>query len=169
MSMLKLTATTSRLTSTSDNSFFKSVKTEYFFFFYHIIFVSFKKSPPLPGVECKEKETPAPLHSMLTVHRLANTTQPSPPSPLQASLSTLLPTPIPRNETTIPRQPVSASAPLLVIRSHQRKIPLISDRKKKTSIACPAFITTLPAVGKELCLLRMELLQHLDAAPGGLL
>lgn len=28
---------------------------------------------------------------MLTVHRPANTTQPSPPSPLQASLSTLLP------------------------------------------------------------------------------
>lgn len=54
-------------------------------------------SPPLPEVEGREKETLRPWRKdatqcWLCTDRPTHTTQPSPPSPLQASLSTLLPT-----------------------------------------------------------------------------
>lgn len=90
---------------------------------------------------------------MLTVHRPANTTQPSPPSPLQASLSTLLPAhPHSQERDT---NPPSASVGLCLSYPWSDrisgKILLIPDTKK-TSIACPAFIATLPTAGKELCI-----------------
>lgn len=90
---------------------------------------------------------------MLTVHRPANTTQPSPPSPLQASLSTLLPAhPHSQERGT---NPPSASVGLCLSYPWSDRISeksCWSPIQKKTSIACPAFIATIPTAGKELCI-----------------
>lgn len=90
---------------------------------------------------------------MLTVHRPANTTQPSPPSPLQASLSTLLPAHPHSQERD--NNPPSASVGLCLSYPWSDRISeksCWSPIQKKTSIACPAFIATLPTAGKELCI-----------------